>query len=119
MEERVRWFLGLAKNAGGYAFPMTGTPTDVPLPKNMNENDMFVGESYARLAWECQRQGLPRPNYWPPHLRRTAMRQYRAKWLAETAVALCLARNDLKTLSSMLCNDLFILLSGKKTRRNF
>src|ERR1017187_6282699 len=40
MEGRVRWFLGLARNSGGYSLPMMGTPCDVPLPKKMNENNM-------------------------------------------------------------------------------
>src|SRR5271169_2483513 len=40
MEGRVRWFLGLARNSGGYSLPMMGTPCDVPLPRKMNENDM-------------------------------------------------------------------------------
>src|SRR5208282_3909089 len=40
MDGRVRWFLGLARNDGGYSLPMTGTPCDVPLPRKMNENAM-------------------------------------------------------------------------------
>src|SRR5208283_3400900 len=41
MDGRVRWFLGLARNSGGYSLPMRGTPCDVPLPRKMNENDML------------------------------------------------------------------------------
>ena len=40
MEGRVRWFLGLARNSGGYSLPMIGTPCEVPLPKKIKEKDM-------------------------------------------------------------------------------
>lgn len=36
----MRWFLGLAKNSAGYSLPISGTPCEVPEPKNTKVNDM-------------------------------------------------------------------------------
>jgi hypothetical protein len=35
----------LAKNSGGYSFPMTGTPCEVPLPRKMSENAMPISSA--------------------------------------------------------------------------
>src|ERR1035438_9373868 len=64
MEGRVRWFLGLARNAGGYSLPMMGTPCEVPLPRKMNENDMIKIFFRCRLpAYSIQpRMHTDKPN---------------------------------------------------------
>src|SRR6266850_4694112 len=41
MDGRVRWFLGLARNSGGYSLPMIGTPCEVPEPRKIKEKAMM------------------------------------------------------------------------------
>src|ERR1700733_328487 len=40
MAGRVRQFFGFARYSGGYSTPISGTPWDVPVPKNVNSNAM-------------------------------------------------------------------------------
>src|SRR4051812_10782575 len=42
MEGRVRWFFGLARNAGAYSFPIIGTPCDVPEPKKTSSKGIWL-----------------------------------------------------------------------------
>src|ERR1041385_320711 len=53
MDGRVRWFLGFARNAGGYSLPMIGTPCEVPEPRKMKEKDILPAVSLRR------RRGVP------------------------------------------------------------
>ena len=48
MEGRMRWFLGFARNSGGYSLPITGTPCEVPLPRKTSKNAMPV--SWAQIS---------------------------------------------------------------------
>src|SRR6266567_4505546 len=53
MAGRVRWFLGFAKNSGGYSLPMIGTPCEVPEPRKINEKAtmslfLWIGRTVKR-----------------------------------------------------------------------
>ena len=48
MDGRVRWFFGLARNSGGYSFPMMGTPVEVPEPRKIKENAIMKREILKR-----------------------------------------------------------------------
>src|SRR5579862_357580 len=41
----MRWFLGFAKNSGGYSLPMTGTPCEVPLPRKTSKKAMPISSA--------------------------------------------------------------------------
>src|SRR3989442_503239 len=60
MDGRVPWFFGFARNAGGYSFPMIGTPCEVPEPRQMNAKDMAApGRSSA-----AKPPSTPMPRSW-------------------------------------------------------